>query len=248
MTKPALIITNIMLCHISTVFRSVCATARCKINFYVMKRELKGLYVITDKKLIPRDRFEKTVENAIKGGAGIVQLREKDTPGEEVLELGITLLKLTRKYGIPLIINDSPELAKEIGADGVHLGVHDASIDRARSILGEEAIIGVSCYGQITRGIYAEREGADYVAFGTPFFTPTKPDRTPTSLETLKEAKRKITGIPVFAIGGITAENARSVLRTGVDGIAVITGVFGSADPEKASRELALIAAMPVND
>lgn len=246
--EPALIINNILLCYISSLFCNACTTTYGKIDFYVMKRSLKGLYVITDKKLIPRDRFEITLENAIKGGAGIVQLREKDTPLDEILGLGLSLMKLTRKYGIPLIINDSPELAKEIGADGVHLGEHDASIDRARRVLGGEAIIGVSCYGQIERGVEAEREGADYVAFGTPFFTPTKPDRTPTSLGTLREAKRKITGIPVFAIGGITAENARSVLETGVDGIAVITSVFGSADPEKASRELALIAATLVNN
>lgn len=206
------------------------------------------MYVITDKKLISRDRFEITVENAIKGGASIVQLREKDSPEEEILRLGTALLKLTKRYGIPLIINDSPELAKEIGADGVHLGENDSSIAHARAILGGEAIIGVSCYGRLERGVNAEREGADYVAFGTPFFTPTKPDRTPTSFDILKEAKRRIKGIPVFAIGGITPENARSVLETGVDGIAVITSVFGAADPEKASRELASLAATHSNN
>ncbi len=231
--------------HISSGFYKVCITTPVKINFYIMKRRLKGLYVITDKKLIARDRFEITVENAIKGGANIVQLREKGTPRDEILKLGIALLKVTKKYGIPLIINDSAELAKDIGADGVHLGEYDSSIGHARRILGEEAIIGVSCYGQLERGLSAEREGADYVAFGTPFFTPTKPDRAPTSFDILKEAKEKIIRIPVFAIGGITAENARSVLETGVDGIAVITSVFGSADPEKASRELAMIAATP---
>ncbi len=200
---------------------------------------LKGLYVITDKKLISRDRFIETVEKAIRGGAKIIQLREKDTPEEEITRLGKGLLEITRRYRIPLIINDSPKLAREIGADGVHLGKDDSDISLPRKLLGSEAIIGVSCYGDIERGLRAEREGADYVAFGTPFFTPTKPDRKPTPFEVLKEAKRRIKTIPIFAIGGITKENAQSVLETGVDGIAVITAVFSSPNPEEAARSLA---------
>jgi len=200
---------------------------------------LKGLYVITDQKLIPRDRFIETVEKTIRGGAKIIQLREKDTPEEEIIRLGKELLKITRRYGIPLIINDSPKLAMEIGADGVHLGKDDTEISEARKILGGEAIIGVSCYGDIERGLQAEKEGADYLAFGTPFFTPTKPDRKTTPFEILKEAKRRIKTIPIFAIGGITKGNAKSVLETGVDGIAVITAVFSSPNPEEAARNLA---------
>ena len=207
-----------------------------------MKRMLKGLYVITDKKLISRENFAATVEKAVRGGAGVVQLREKDTPGDEIIELGKSLLELTRKYGVPLIINDSVVLAKEIGADGVHLGQDDPKVTYARETLGVDKIIGVSCYGNIERGLNAERDGADYVAFGTPFFTPTKPERTPTSLDVLREAVSKIKRIPIFAIGGITPENADSVLETGVDGIAVITAIFGAGDPEKAARELAAIA------
>jgi thiamine-phosphate pyrophosphorylase len=207
-----------------------------------MKRMLKGLYVITDKKLIPRDRFAATVEEAIRGGASVVQLREKDTPEDEVIEIGKSLLKVTTNYGVPLIINDSAELARKIGADGVHLGEDDPMVAHARDVLGRDKIIGVSCYGKIERGINAERDGADYVAFGTPFFTPTKPERTPTSFDVLREAVSRIKSIPVFAIGGITPENAESVLETGVDGIAVITAVFGAEDPGKAARELASIA------
>lgn len=205
-----------------------------------MKAKLNGLYVITDKKLIPGDQFIDRVEKAIKGCARIVQLREKDTSRQEIISRGKELLKLTRKYGVPLIINDLAESAAEIGADGVHLGENDQSVSDARTILGEEAIIGVSCYGNLERGLYAQREGADYVAFGTPFFTPTKPDRAPTSFDILKEAVRRIR-LPIFAIGGITADNAQSVLETGVDGIAVITSVFGSSDPEKAAEKLTSI-------
>ncbi len=203
-----------------------------------MRYTLRGLYIITDKNLIPRVMFLETVEKALRGGARVVQLREKNSSHDEIIRLGKGLLQITRKYDVPLIINDSPFLAKEIGADGVHLGRDDPGIQEAREILGCEAIIGASCYGEIERGIQAEKEGADYVAFGTPFFTPTKPERKGTPFEVLREAREKITKIPIFAIGGINRENAPSVLETGVDGIAVITGVFGSPDPERAARDL----------
>jgi thiamine-phosphate pyrophosphorylase len=203
-----------------------------------MQYQINGLYVITDEMLIPRERFVETVEKAIKGGAKIVQLREKKSSRDEILRLAGKLLKLTRIYKVPLIINDYLEIARDIGAEGVHLGQHDASLAEARRVLGDRAIIGVSCYSSIERGIEAQKEGADYLAFGSPFFTPTKPDRQSTSLEILREAKRTIPKIPIFAIGGIIPQNVASLLETGVDGVAVITGVFGSSDPEKVSRHL----------
>jgi len=197
-----------------------------------MKFELKGLYVITDKKLIERPFFIESVEKALSGGANILH---------EIVYLGKELLKISRLYSVPLIINDSPQLVREIGADGVHLGKGDTTIEKARKIIGADKIIGVSCYGQIEKGVDAEIRGADYVAFGTPYNTPTKPGRIPTSFSTLIEAKTKITKIPIFAIGGITKENAQDVLVTGVDGIAVITSVFGSDNPKTACIELSQI-------
>lgn len=203
-----------------------------------MDFELKGLYVITDEGLIQRDSFLETVEKSLAGGANIVQLRDKTSPRSEVVALGKELLGLTKRYGVPLIINDSPELMMEIRADGVHLGEDDPNIIPTRKKLGNDAIIGVSCYYFLPRGIHAERMGADYVVFGTPWPTPTKPGRVPTPFETLVEAKTAITGIPIFAIGGIFSHNVAQVLATGVDGVAVITSVFGSDDPEKASRDI----------
>ena len=205
------------------------------------KSALSGLYAVTDKKLIPREAFEDAVEKALRGGAGLIQLREKDTPPEEIIELGKSLLQITKSYGAPLIINDSPEIAREIGADGVHLGEGDCSIEHARRVLGDHAIVGVSCYGSIERGIDAETRGADYVAFGTPYNTPTKPGRVPTPLEVLRETAEKIKSIPIFSIGGITAENTSVIMDTGVDGIAAITSIFGSDDPEQVARELVSI-------
>ena len=194
--------------------------------------------MITDEKLIPRDRFLETVEKALAGGANVVQLRDKTSPPSEIVSLGRELLGITGRYGVPLIINDSPDLMMEIGADGVHLGEDDPNVIPTRKRLGNGAIIGVSCYGSVPRGIHTERMGADYVVFGTPWATPTKPDREPTPFETLVEAKTAIAGIPIFVIGGIFAHNAAEVLETGVDGVAVITGVFGSDDPERASRKI----------
>jgi len=202
---------------------------------------LKGLYLITDEKLIERARFSETVELAVSGGANLLQLREKNTEHREIIHLGRKLLEITRKFNIPLIINDSPEIALEIGADGVHLGEDDPDIRYARELLGNDAIIGVSCYNRIERGVDAVEEGASYLAFGTPYGTPTKPGREPTSFETLKEARSRFHDIPIFAIGGIYPENAHEVLQTGIDGIAVITSVFGSDQPESSSRRLSAL-------
>ena len=200
--------------------------------------QYKGLYAITDKKLINRSRFTNIVESVLIGGAGILQLREKGTLDEEIVKIGKTLLKITKKYNVPLIINDSPEIALEIDADGVHLGENDPKISYARKILGDKKIIGVSCYGELRRGIEAVKSGADYLAFGTPYHTPTKPDRKPTSFEILAKARATFKNIPIFAIGGINAHNAGEVLETGVDGIAVITDIFGSDNPQESARKL----------
>jgi thiamine-phosphate pyrophosphorylase len=200
--------------------------------------KLRGLYAITDTKLIPRERFVDTVEAAVRGGATMVQLREKETPPEEFIRLGRQVLAMTRRHGALLIINDHPAIAKEIGADGVHVGREDPPVAEARALLGPEAIIGASCYGEVSRAVAAEHEGADYVAFGTPFPSPTKTKRTDISLGIFQEVKRQV-HVPVFAIGGITIDNARQVIDAGADGIAVVSGIFAASDVEAAARALA---------
>jgi thiamine-phosphate pyrophosphorylase len=200
--------------------------------------KLRGLYAITDTYLIPRDRFVETVEAAVRGGATLVQLREKDTPREEIVRLGRAVLEVTRRYGALLIVNDHPSIAKEIGADGVHVGREDPPVAETRALLGPGVIIGASCYGQIERAVAAEQEGADYVAFGTPFPSPTKPGKgTDNSLGIFQAAKRRV-HVPVFAIGGITLANAQQIIDAGADGIAVVSGVFAAPDVEAAAHAL----------
>jgi thiamine-phosphate pyrophosphorylase len=199
--------------------------------------KLRGLYVITDPHLIPRHRFVATVEAAVRGGATMVQLREKETPRAEMVRLGQEVLAVTRRYGALLIINDHPSVAQEIGADGVHVGRDDPPVAEARALLGPQAIIGASCYGDIARAVEAEQAGADYVAFGTPFPSPTKPKRTDIALDIFRQAKQHVQR-PVFAIGGITLANAPQLIAAGADGLAIVSGVFGAADIEAAARAL----------
>ena len=126
-----------------------------------------------------------------------------------------------------------------VGADGVHVGREDPPVAEARALLGPHVIIGASCYGDAERAVAAEQAGADYVAFGTPFPSPTKTGkRTDISLGIFQEAKHRV-HVPVFAIGGITIANARQILDAGADGIAIVSGVFGAPDVEAAARALA---------
>jgi thiamine-phosphate pyrophosphorylase len=149
-------------------------------------------------------------------------------------------LTVTRRYGALLLINDDPEIARAIGADGVHVGREDATVPEARALLGPDAIIGVTCYGQIERAVTAVQEGADYVAFGTPFPSPTKGTQGRTPLTIYRDVKRHVS-VPVFAIGGININNAQQVRDAGADAISVVSGVFGAPDVGAAAKALAEI-------
>jgi len=199
--------------------------------------KIRGLYAITDKNLIKREEFEKKVEEAILGGADIIQLREKGTPREEIIELGRKLLRVTRKYGVPLIINDDPEIAREIDADGVHVGREDVPVKEARRILGPHKIVGASAYDDVDLAKKLEEEGASYVTFGAVFPSPTKPEEKVIELELLREAK-KILEIPVVAIGGINEENLELLMKYGPDAIAVVSAIFGRSDVREAASRL----------
>ncbi|HET7152772.1 MAG TPA: thiamine phosphate synthase [Candidatus Kapabacteria bacterium] len=194
------------------------------------------LYVITDERLIAREMFTVQVEHALCGGARWVQFREKHSSREERKRLGTELRTACDRYGAKLIVNDSPVLAKEIGADGVHLGKGDPSVEAARMLLGDEAIVGISCYNDLSLALEAERQGADYAAFGSFFPSQVKPGAVHAPLELLSKAKAALK-IPVCCIGGIAPANVRELAVRGADMIAVCGAVFSMNDPQAAAEE-----------
>ncbi len=194
---------------------------------------LRGLYAITNGDNVPR--LLERVAAAIAGGAVVVQYRDKSADNSRRENEARDLLVLCRSYGVPLIINDDVALAATIGADGVHLGCDDAAVDEAQQVLGDGAIIGVSCYNNFDLAMAAQQAGASYVAFGRFFASHTKPDAVPASLDLIRQAKAQLS-IPVVAIGGITPDNAAPLIDAGVDMLAVVHGIFGQADPEQAAR------------
>ncbi len=173
----------------------------------------------------------------MRGGAAVVQYRDKTATPAQRQRRASALLERCRAFKVPLLVNDDVALAKAIGADGVHLGRDDASLAHARRELGPNALIGQSCYNLLPLAVGAQQAGADYVAFGAAFASPTKPQAVPAPLSLFAEAKRQL-AIPVVAIGGIHAHNARHLATAGVDAIAVISAVAEAADPKKAAAEL----------
>jgi thiamine-phosphate pyrophosphorylase len=193
------------------------------------KDRLKGLYAITDENLIPEKHFNQIVESALQGGVKIIQYRDKSNDQEKRLRQSSKLRLLCQKYKSLCIINDDIELAKEINADGVHLGKDDSSIAEARRVLGNDAIIGVSCYNDLSIAIDAERNSADYVAFGAVFRSPTKPNSAIAGLDIISKAKSRLS-IPICVIGGITDTNIQQVVEHGSDMAAVISSLFSVDD------------------
>ncbi|MCK5662073.1 MAG: thiamine phosphate synthase [Thiotrichaceae bacterium] len=196
---------------------------------------MQGLYAITDNSLIKPEIFINTVENAIIGGAKIIQYRDKSQNHALRLKQAQALRILCQKYKIPLIINDDIALAQQVQADGVHLGKDDTNIFTARAKLGDKAIIGVSCYNQLSLAQEAVKSGATYIAFGRFFSSNTKPKAVSCSVDLLRQA-RKLFNCPLVAIGGITPENGAELLAAGADCLAVIQGLFGQENVTAAAQ------------
>lgn len=199
-----------------------------------MSQSLNGLYVITDEHLTPDETVHSYVEDALKAGASIVQYRNKTKSDEEVEEVCRTLQGLCRRYDVPFIIDDRPHLAAKIGADGLHIGKNDMPIEEARKIF-PKGIIGVSCYGSIKKAKEAQKEGADYVAFGSFFASPTKPHSGIISMNVLHKAKEAI-DIPICAIGGISQTNIGEIAATRADMISVVSAAFKGNTQENVSN------------
>jgi thiamine-phosphate pyrophosphorylase len=202
------------------------------------------LYAIADTSLIDAARLIDSVASAIAGGAHVIQYRDKAGDRESRLRQATALARLCGNHHLPLIINDDPELAADVGAAGVHLGRTDASLTKTRRRLGSQAIIGISCYNQLELAIAAEAEGANYVAFGSFYSSTTKPKAVRAAPELLRAAKQQL-HIPVVAIGGITPENGTALINAGADSLAVIQGVFKQADIRQAAHRYALLFSRP---
>jgi thiamine-phosphate pyrophosphorylase len=190
---------------------------------------LSGLYVITPETPATTPSLAAQVEQAIAGGARIVQYRDKsDDPGKRLRDAN-ALLAVCRAAAVPLIVNDDLDLAARIGAAGLHLGADDADPQEARRALGPRAIIGISCYDRLERAVHAQKIGADYAAFGRFFPSSTKPHAVQATPDLLRCAGERL-ALPLVAIGGITPENGRSLISAGADMLAVVDAVFGQPD------------------
>lgn len=201
------------------------------------KDKLKGLYAITDENLIAEECFSAAIESALLGGTRIIQYRDKSDNQKKRFEQANMLRSLCTQYQAICIINDDIDLAKAVKADGVHLGRDDTELLNARQALGKEAIIGISCYNDIELAVAAEKNSADYVAFGTMFSSPTKPDAVSATPAIISQAKQKI-NIPMCAIGGITEQNIHQLIRHHTDMAAVISSLFAAGDIENTANRL----------
>jgi thiamine-phosphate pyrophosphorylase len=195
----------------------------------------RGLYAITDNQLIPPGELTRRVSLAVAGGAVAIQYRDKGSATAADIDEVISMATLCRQRGIPLIVNDDVELAAAIGAAGVHLGQHDASLQAARARLGTEAIIGISCYNDLELARQAVEAGADYVAFGRFYPSRSKPGAVLAEPVLLTRASSELAR-PGVAIGGITPANGQTLLAAGASLLAAIHGVFGQPDIEAAAR------------
>lgn len=196
-----------------------------------------SLYVITGDRFSRGRPLTQVVHEAIKGGATVIQLREKEFAARRLVEVGREIRKITREHNVTFIVNDRADVAAAVDADGVHLGQDDLPVSAARKILGPGKLIGVSTHS-VEQALQAEKDGADYIGVGPVFETSSKDAVcAPVGLELVREVSRLVS-IPKVAIGGIKLNNVPDVMSAGADGVAVITAVVAAPDVEKAAREL----------
>lgn len=195
------------------------------------------LCLVADAEIVgERDVFSSIIE-AVEAGVTLVQLRAKKLKTREFLEMSLKVTEILRLKNIPLIINDRVDIALSCGADGVHLGQHDLPVPIARNILGRNKVIGFSV-NTAKEAIKAEEQGADYLGVGPIFFTQTKEDLRPLlGLKGFRDIRKKA-NLPILAIGGINAENAKELIEAGADGVAVVSAILMAEDIRQATREL----------
>lgn len=212
-----------------------------KVNSDSMK-----LYAVTDSHHLNGRKLEEVVEDVLKGGATFLQLREKDMSHDELVKEAVIIKKIADRYNVPFVIDDDIYAAKEADADGVHIGQSDADYQTARKLLGPDKIIGMTA-PSVELAKKAEAMGADYIGAGAVFNTSTKKDTHPLSTDALKEIADSVS-IPVVAIGGINKDNINKLRGTDIDGVAVVSALFSSNDPQSAARSLLEISKSLFND
>lgn len=201
-----------------------------------IEKNAMQLYAITDRNWLNGNTLASQVEDALRGGATFLQLREKNASKEEIIKEALEIKEICKKYNVPFVIDDDVDIAKEIDADGVHIGQNDASYKYARDILGDNKIIGMTAHN-LEEALTAQNSGADYIGVGAVFNTSTKLDTIPMSRETLMQITSNIS-IPVVAIGGINENNILELKGSGVDGVAVISAIFSKEDITEAANNL----------
>ena len=204
---------------------------------------IHGLYAITDPTLIPDRRLLPAAEAALRGGARLLQYRDKTASSAQRRQRASQLQALCRKHSALFLVNDDPTLAADIDADGVHIGQSDGGIARARQLLGPDKIIGVTCHSNLILAEQAADAGADYVAFGRFFPSRTKPQAPPADPLILDQARQRLT-IPLVAIGGVDADNGCQLLAQGADALAVIHALFSHQSPEQIEQAARRLAAL----
>lgn len=194
------------------------------------------LYLCTDRDLMSTDTIEESVEQAVKGGCTVVQLREKHCSSKEFYELAVRVKKITDGYHVPLIINDRVDIALAVDAAGVHIGQSDLPASVVRNIIGKDKIIGVSA-AKLEEAVKAVEDGADYLGVGAMFATNTKTDARPVTMEELK-AIRAAVNVPIVVIGGINMNTLEQFKGMGIDGLAVVSAIIAEKDIEGAARNM----------
>ncbi|MEQ1913939.1 MAG: thiamine phosphate synthase [Sideroxydans sp.] len=200
---------------------------------------IQGLYAITPD-LADTNELLRKVRLALRGGARVLQYRNKIADAALQLRQASALRDLTREFNITFIVNDDAALAAQIDADGVHLGGEDGSVAAARALLGETKLIGVSCYNRAPLALAAVQQGADYVAFGAFFPSSVKPEAVKAEVSMLRGARHEI-HVPIVAIGGITQQNGAELVQAGADSLAVISALWDAPDIEQAAKEFSTL-------
>ena len=207
-------------------------------------RAIRGVYAIADTGVIPPQGFVSTVARALAGGVQILQYRSKLTDRRQRLRQAAELAALCRRTDTLFIINDDVHLAAEVGADGVHMGRDDPTVEYARAVLGDKRLIGLSCYNELSLAIEGFQRGVDYVAFGSFHPSTVKPDAVHATPALLQRARRCL-DLPIVAIGGITPENGAALIKAGADALAVISAVFATPDPRAAAARFSALFTQP---